>query len=164
MCTSCPLPLIEEVVVLHRELERAQASLRLEEHNNRNLPQLEPAADAAAFDRLTHARLDKFVDFLVQAGTSFPTSPTYKAALIPQLGQFVPEEQRVFFTRVTHREPMLLLSHDYHWLDLSRMRDEPQRQPDPAPRVAVEHLGHIGAEGFATAFEELTDARRTLRR
>ncbi len=58
----------EEVVLLHRELERAQASLRLEEHNNRKLPQLQPAADAAAFDKLSNARLDKFVDFLVRAG------------------------------------------------------------------------------------------------
>jgi hypothetical protein len=40
----------EEVVLLRRELERAQSSLRLEEHNNRNLPPLEPVADAAAFD------------------------------------------------------------------------------------------------------------------
>ena len=34
----------EEVVLLHRELERAQASLLLEEHNNRNLPPLLPVA------------------------------------------------------------------------------------------------------------------------
>ncbi len=56
----------EEVVLLRRELERAQAALRLEEHHNRNLPPLEPAADAAAFDKMTHDRLDKFVDFLIK--------------------------------------------------------------------------------------------------
>ncbi len=122
----------EEVVLLHRELERAQASLRLEEHNNRNLPPLEPAADAAAFDKLTHARLDKFVDFLVQQEI-IPDKPYIKSALEPQLGHFVPEDKRVFFTRVTHREPMLLLSHDYHWIDLARMRDEPN--PSPIRRV-----------------------------
>jgi hypothetical protein len=143
----------EEVVVLHRELERAQASLRLEEHNNRNLPQLEPAADAAAFDRLAHARLDKFVDFLVRQEI-IPDKPYIKAALEPQLGHFVPEENRVFFTRVTHREPMLLLSHDYHWLDLARMRDEPN--PSPIRRVAsLSNIWDNRAEGFATAFEEL---------
>ena len=31
----------QEVVLLRRELERAQAALKLEEHNNRNLPQLD---------------------------------------------------------------------------------------------------------------------------
>ncbi len=108
----------EEVVLLRRELERAQSTLRLEEHHNRNLPPLEPATDAAAF----HDRLDKFVDFLIKQEI-IPAKPYIKPALAEELGQFVPENQRVFFTRVTHREPMLLLSHDYHWIDLGRMRD-----------------------------------------
>lgn len=143
----------EQVVLLHRELERAQSSLRLEEHNNRNLPVLEPAADAAAFDKLTHARLDKFVDFLIKQEI-IPDKPYIKAALEPQLGHFVPEDQRIFFTRVTHREPMLLLSHDYHWIDLARMRDEPN--PSPIRRLApLSNIWDTRAEGFATAFEEI---------
>jgi uncharacterized protein (DUF885 family) len=143
----------EEVVLLRRELERAQAALKLEEHNNRNLPQLEPASSAAAFDQLKAARLEKFVKFLI-AQDIIPDKPYLKAALIPQLGQFVPEEQRVFFTRVTHREPMLLFSHDYHWFDLSRMRDEPH--PSPIRRQAsLSNIWDNRAEGFATAFEEI---------
>jgi uncharacterized protein (DUF885 family) len=143
----------QEVVLLRRELERAHSSLRLEEHNNRRLPPLEPAADAAAFDQLAHTRLDKFVEFLVKQGI-IPDKPYIKSALEPQLGHFVPEEQRAFFTRVTHREPMLLLSHDYHWLDLSRMRDEPNSSP--IRRVAsLSNIWDTRAEGFATAFEEL---------
>ncbi|MEO7208233.1 MAG: DUF885 family protein [Steroidobacteraceae bacterium] len=143
----------EEVVLLRRELERAQASLKLEEHNNRNLPQLEPAHDAAAFDQLKIARLDKFVKFLITQDI-IPDKPYLKAALIPQMGQFVPEEQRVFFTRVTHREPMLLFSHDYHWLDLSRMRDEPHASPIRR-RASLSNIWDNRAEGFATAFEEI---------
>jgi uncharacterized protein (DUF885 family) len=143
----------EEVALLRRELERAQASLKLEEHNNRNLPQLEPARDAAAFDQLKVARLDKFVKFLT-AQDIIPDKPYLKAALIPQLGQFVPEEQRVFFTRVTHREPMLLFSHDYHWFDLSRMRDEPHTSPIRR-NASLSNIWDNRAEGFATAFEEI---------
>jgi hypothetical protein len=143
----------EEVVLLRRELERAQSALRIEEHNNRNLPQLEPAADAAAFDKLTHERLDKFVDFLVKQEI-IPDKPYIKAALAEELGHYVPEDQRVFFSRVTHREPMLLLSHDYHWIDLARMRDEPN--PSPIRREALlSNIWDNRAEGFATAFEEL---------
>src|SRR3546814_15149144 len=56
----------DEVALLRRELERAHASLRLEEHNNRNLPPLLPAPDAASFDKLARERLDTFVDFLVK--------------------------------------------------------------------------------------------------
>jgi hypothetical protein len=143
----------EEVALLRRELERAHASLRLEEHNNRKLPPLEPAADAAAFDKMAHARLDTFVDFLVKQEI-IPDKPYIKAALEPQLGHFVPEDKRVFFSRVTHREPMLLLSHDYHWIDLARMRDEPN--PSPIRRMAsLSNIWDNRAEGFATAFEEL---------
>ncbi|HEX3395816.1 MAG TPA: DUF885 family protein [Steroidobacteraceae bacterium] len=143
----------EEVVLLRRELERAQAALKLEEHNNRKLPQLEPVHDAAAFDQLKLARLDKFLAFLVNQDI-IPDKPYLKAALIPQLGHFVPEEQRVFFTRVTHREPMLLLSHDYHWFDLSRMRDEPHASPIRR-RASLSNIWDNRAEGFATAFEEI---------
>jgi uncharacterized protein (DUF885 family) len=143
----------EEVVLLRRELERAQSSLRLEEHNNRNLPPLEPVADAAAFDKMAHDRLDKFADFLVKQEI-IPDKPYIRTALAEELGHFVPEEQRVFFTRVTHREPMVLLSHDYHWIDLARMRDEPN--PSPIRRqVLLSNIWDNRAEGFATAFEEL---------
>lgn len=143
----------EEVVLLRRELDRAQASLRLEEHNNRNLPQLEPAADAAAFDKMSEARLDKFVDFLVK-NEIIPDKPYIKPALEPELGHFLPEDKRIFFTRVTHREPMVLLAHDYHWIDLARMRDEPN--PSPMRRVALRsNIWDTRAEGFATAFEEI---------
>ena len=148
-----PLTWDEEVVLLRRELERAQAALKLEEHNNRKLPQLEPVADAAAFDRLKAARLDKFLDFLLKQEI-VTDKPYLRAALIPQLGHFVPEEQRVFFTRVTHREPMLLLSHDYHWFDLSRMRDEPHASPIRR-RASLSNIWDNRAEGFATAFEEI---------
>jgi uncharacterized protein (DUF885 family) len=143
----------EETVLLRRELERAQSALRLEEHHNRNLPPLEPAKDAAAFEKMTHDRLDKFVDFLVKQEI-IPDKPYIKSALAQELGQFTPADRRVFFTHITHREPMLLLSHDYHWIDLGRMRDEPN--PSPIRRqVLLSNIWDNRAEGFATAFEEL---------
>ena len=143
----------QEVALLHRELERAQASLRLEEHHNRKLPPLEAVKDAAAFDKMTHARLDTFVDFLVKQEI-IPDKPYLRGALEPELGHFVPEDKRVFFTRVTHREPMLLLSHDYHWIDLARMRDEPNASPIRRA-IPLSNIWDTRAEGFATAFEEL---------
>jgi uncharacterized protein (DUF885 family) len=143
----------EEVVLLRRELQRAHSVLRLEEHHNRNLPPLEPAADAAAFDKLAHERLNKFVDFLVKQEI-IPDKPYLNSVLAEEVGQFVPPDQRVFFTRITHREPMLLFSHDYHWIDLGRMRDEPN--PTPIRRqVLLSNIWDNRAEGFATAFEEL---------
>ena len=143
----------EEVVLLRRELERAQSSLRLEEHRNRNLPTLEPAADAAAYDKLTHERLEKFIDFLFKQEI-IPDKPYIRSALAEELGGFTPPEQRVFFTHITHREPMVLLSHDYHWIDLGRMRDEPNASPIRRA-IQLSNIWDNRAEGFATAFEEL---------
>jgi uncharacterized protein (DUF885 family) len=143
----------QEVALLRRELERAHASLRLEEHNNRKLAQLEPLPDAASFDKMANAHLDKFIDFLIKQEI-IPDKPYIRDALKNQLGHFVPEGHRVFFTQVTQREPMLLLSHDYHWIDLGRMRDEPN--PSPIRREAsLSNIWDNRAEGFATAFEEL---------
>jgi hypothetical protein len=143
----------EEVVLLRRELERAHSALRLEEHHNRNLPPLEPAPNAAAFDKMTRDRLDKFVDFLVKQEI-IPDKPYIKSALAEELGHFIPTDERVFFSQITHREPMLLLSHDYHWIDLGRMRDEPNPSPIRS-QVLLSNIWDNRAEGFATAFEEL---------
>ncbi|MPT48555.1 MAG: DUF885 family protein [Sphingobium sp.] len=143
----------DEVTLLRRELERAQASLLLEEHNNRNLPVLEPVKDAAAYDHMARQRLDKFVDFLV-GQEIIPDKPYLRQSIEPQLGGFVPEDKRLFFAHVTHRELMLLLSHDYHWIDLSRMRAEPHAsliRRDPS----LSNIWVSRSEGFATAFEEV---------
>ncbi|HEY9517516.1 MAG TPA: DUF885 family protein [Gemmatimonadaceae bacterium] len=143
----------EEVVLLRRELDRAHAALRLEEHNNRDLPPLEPIEDPAAYDTMASARLETFVDFLIDEQI-IPNKPYIKAALEPQLPRFVPRDRRAFFSHVTQREPMLLLSHDYHWIDLARMRDEPH--PSPIRRVtSLSNIWDTRAEGFATAFEEI---------
>lgn len=143
----------EEVVLLRRELERAQAALRVEEHNNRNLPPLDVPADAATYDKMAQERLNKFIDFLIKQQI-IPDKPYIRAALTEELAHYVPEERRVFFSRVTAREPMLLLSHDYHWIDLGRMKYEPNS--DPIRREALlSNIWDNRAEGFATAFEEI---------
>lgn len=143
----------EEVVLLRRELERAHAALRLVEHDNRNLPPLDPLPDAAAFDRMARNRMDRFTDFLVTQEI-IPDKPYLRAAMEPHLPRFSPGDRGSFFSRVIQREPMLLLSHDYHWIDLARMRDEPH--PDPIRRGALlSNIWDARAEGFATAFEEI---------
>jgi uncharacterized protein (DUF885 family) len=143
----------EEVVLLHRELERATAALRVEEHNNRNLPPLNLAPDAASFDKMAQAQLDKFINFLVKQ-EMIPDKPYIREALTGELAHYSPEERRTFFSRITARNTMPLLSHDYHWIDLGRMRDEPN--PDPIRRGALlSNIWDNRAEGFATAWEEI---------
>jgi hypothetical protein len=143
----------EEVLLLRRELERSHASLKLEEHNNRNLPPLEPFENAGSFDSMAQSRLQKFVDFLVN-NSIIPDKPYLTDALTPQLAHFVPKDHRMFFSHVTQREPMLLLSHCYHWIDLARMRDEPHSSPI-RNAISLSNIWDTRAEGFATAFEEI---------
>ena len=99
-------------------------------------------------------RVAKFLAFLVDQQI-IPDKPYLKEVVRKELlGDFAPAGQRAFFTEVIHREPMLLLSHDYHWIDLGRMRDEPNSSP--IRRVALSsNIWDTRAEGFATAFEEL---------
>ena len=142
-----------QVALLERELERTHAALLLEQHNNRNLPPLKVAGSAVEFDALATAHLEKFEEFLVK-NEIIPDKPYIKPALAPLKGEFIPEEQRMFFTRVTHREPMVLYSHDIHWVDLARMKYEPN--PSPIRRTALlSNIWDTRAEGFATAFEEI---------
>src|SRR3546814_3484047 len=86
----------DEVALLRRELERAHASLRLEEHNNRNLPPLLPAPDAASFDKLARERLDTFVDFLVKQEI-ITDQPYLSDALVPHISPFFPSYKTSFF-------------------------------------------------------------------
>ncbi|MBS0375700.1 MAG: DUF885 domain-containing protein [Proteobacteria bacterium] len=144
----------DEVVLLTRELERAQAALALEEHHNRDLPPLEPAPDAAAFRALCERRVDELVDFLVRRGAVLAPRPTLRATIAAQIQEYAPPGHRNFFQQVTAREPTLLYTHQYHWLDLVRMRDEPQ--PSPVRRgPPLYNIWDSRAEGFATAFEEI---------
>lgn len=143
----------EEVELLERELVRAQAALRLAEHDNRDLPPLDPIENRAAYDAMASAHLDSFVHFLVDEKI-IPDKPYIRPALQAKLPGFVPRERRAFFSQVTQREPMLLLSHDYHWIDLARMHDEPHSSP--IRRVpSLSNIWDTRAEGFATAFEEI---------
>ncbi len=144
----------QQVTLLRRELERAQASLALEQQHNRNLPPLEPAPDAVAFNTMAQQRITKYLTFLVEQQI-IPDKPYLNEVVRKELlGSYAPAGKRPFFTNMTLREPMLLLAHDIHWVELGRMRDEPN--PSPIRRVASEsNIFDTRSEGFATAFEEL---------
>lgn len=143
----------EEVALLKRELERAHAALRMEAHRNRDLPALQAAADPQAMEALASERLERFVAFMVAQGFVEDAGQA-RAALLPQKSRFVPEDRRMFFAHVTHREPMLLYSHAYHWIDLARMRDAPHPSPVRS-NALLSNIWVSRAEGFATGFEEL---------
>jgi len=149
-----PLTWHHERRILQRELHRAWSSLKLEEHRNRELPELQPVADAAAYDALAEASADRLMAFL-RREEILRVEPWMDDALREQLGQYIPPDRRNFFTIGSHLDPTPLYTHFYHWFDLARMREEPH--PSPLRRTPLLfNIFTSRAEGMATAFEELT--------
>jgi uncharacterized protein (DUF885 family) len=76
------------------------------------------------------------------------------AALRAHIGEYVPEETRNFFAIATHREPMTLYTHFYHWWDLAQMREDPHASPIRRGPLLY-NIWVSRAEGMATAMEEM---------
>jgi len=148
-----PMTWDDEVALLRRELGRAHAALKLEEHRNRSLPHLVAAATPEEFDRRANAAATKFLAFLKDAQVL--TMQDYlEPALRAHLGSYVPIERRNFFAIATHYEPVPLYSHFYHWFDHAWMRERPH--PSPIRRTAwYYNVWDSRSEGMATAFEEI---------
>ena len=143
----------QQVTILQRELDRSLASLRLEEARNRSAPPIPELRDPAAYRRLANARENRIYELLVGA-RFIPDRPYYRAALFGQLGDYTPPEQRNFFTHVTALDPLPLSSHQFHWIELARMKHEPHSSPIRAT-APLFNIYEDRSEGFATAMEEI---------
>ncbi len=143
----------QQTLLLQRELDRALASLRLEELHNRQLSPLTPTDDPAAYRAMAEARTAKFNEFLVATGL-VPDRPYFRAAIAAQTSRYIPPAERDFFGHGTALDPLPLLSHSTHWIELARLRYEPRtspiRQTAPLFNIFADR-----SEGFATAMEEL---------
>ncbi len=148
-----PMTWEEEVTLLERELARAHAALRLEEHRNRGLPQLPVVSGPEDYQRRANEAVTKYMAFL-RSRDILTIRDYMDPALRAHLGKYEPEATRDFFDMATHREPMTLYTHFYHWFDLARMREEPH--PSQIRRGALLYnIWDSRAEGMATAMEEM---------
>lgn len=144
----------ELVTLMHRELVRSHAALRLEEHRNRDLPMLSRINNAEAYDRLLNEAVDEYMAFLEEEEV-VSIRPYMDAALRARMGRFSPAEGlRGFFSEVNYRDPVVMRTHHYHWFDLARMAEEPH--DSPIRRVPLLYnIFDSRAEGWATGFEEM---------
>ena len=148
-----PLSWEEEVSWLKRELDRAHASLKLEEHRNRDLPPLVAIASPQEYDRRAGEAVTKYLEFL-SANKILPIHDYMDPALRARTGAFVPEGSRNFFRTAIHFEPMTLWTHFYHWWDLARMEQNPH--PSPIRRgPLLYNIFDSRSEGLATGVEEM---------
>ena len=148
-----PLTWEQEVTILKRELERAWASLKLEEHRNRHLPQLKSAATPEEYDALAVRSAEKFLKFLDEEDI-VTVADYFEPALRPHLGSFVPIEKRNFFYITSHFDPTPLYSHFYHWFELARMEYQPHKSPIRKGALLY-NIFDSRNEGTATAVEEM---------
>ncbi len=143
----------QEEALLRRELARAHSSLRLEEHRNRNLPELVAIADVAEYEQRAKAAVKKYIGFLGD-NEVLEIRDYMEPALMAQIGQFTPEENRNFFSTAIHFEPMTLWTHFYHWWDLARIEQDPHASPIRRGPLLY-NIFDGRAEGLSTAVEEM---------
>lgn len=148
-----PLTWEDEVMILKRELARAWTSLKLEEHRNRNLPQLVAADSPEAYDKMADKAAKSLINFLDQQEI-VTVKPYFDTALREHLGAYIPKEKRNFFTIGEHFDPRPLYSHFYHWFELARMENEPHKS-DIRREPLLYNIFDSRNEGTATAVEEM---------
>lgn len=148
-----PLTWEDEVMILKRELARAWSALKLEEHRNRNLPEIQPVDSKEAYDRLADESATSLIKFLDQQDV-VTVKDYFEPALREHLGGFVPQETRNFFWITAHHDPRPLYSHFYHWFELARMEVEPNSSPIRKGPLLY-NVFDSRNEGTATAVEEM---------
>ena len=148
-----PMTWEDEVRLLQRELDRAWSSLKLEEHNNRNIPELKPANTEDDFKILTEKGVRRFIDFIKEKEI-MPFKDNMEPALRERMGKYVPEDERNFFNIGLHIDPLPLYSHFVHWFDLAEMRDNPHESPIRRDALLY-NIFDTKNEGYATGVEEM---------
>jgi hypothetical protein len=143
----------DQMDILNRELERSVAFLKLEEHSNRDLPQLEPPKSREEYQQRHDEAVDHFMTFLRER--EIMTLPEYMNNTLKRTVGFIPPDGlRDFFTQVDYHDPLPLRCHGTHWFDLARMEYEPH--PSPIRRVPLLYnIWDSRAEGLATGAEEI---------
>lgn len=148
-----PLTWEDEVMILKRELSRSWSALKLEEHRNRNLPELEAAITPEAFKALTDRGVKSLISFLDEQDI-VTVADYFEPALREHEGSFFPQAKRNFFYIGMHYDPRPLYSHFYHWFELARMDNTPHASPIRREPLLY-NIFDSRNEGTATAVEEM---------
>ncbi|MDB4292173.1 hypothetical protein N9954_02110 [Maribacter sp.] len=148
-----PMTWEDEVLLLKRELARAWSALALEEHRNRNLPELSDASSPEEYDKRADEAAKSLLDFL-DKNDIVTVKDYFEPALRKHLGAFVPKEKRNFFWITAHYDQRPLYSHFYHWFELARMDNEPHKS-EIRRGALLYNIFDSRNEGTATAVEEM---------
>lgn len=147
-----PLSWDEEVTITKRELARAHTALRLEENRNRRLPPQQPAATAEAYDALQDRAIRRYLAWVADQQI-VTMEPWMERAIRERTPSFTPPASRNFFAEITHRDPIPLWTHLYHWWDNMRIRVAPHANPIRRGPLLY-NVWMSRSEGMATSMEE----------
>ena len=148
-----PMDWQQEVDLLQRELDRSWSSLKLEEHRNRKLPEMQGPVDADAWAKRQDRDATSFMKFLGD-NEVLPMKPYLEPALREHFLPFVPEDERNFFLITAHLDPRPLFSHFFHWFELAQMDTEPHASPIRRSPLLY-NIFDTRNEGTATGVEEM---------
>jgi uncharacterized protein (DUF885 family) len=149
----------DQVTLMRRELDRSRAALALEEQRNRTLPGHALVADSAEWGRRFDAAVSEYMAFLRDREV-LTVRDYMEPALRARRGRFSPGP-REFFTEVNYRDPIVMRTHDFHWIDLAQAVSEPHASPIRRGPLLY-NIFITRTEGFATAMEELMMQRGFL--
>jgi len=142
----------EVVALMERELARSRALLAMEELKNARLPQPAPVASAEEYDRRMNAAVTEYMTFL-RDREILTITDDLDAAMRARIGSYS-AGPREFFGEVDYRDPEVMRTHGYHWIDKADMAHRPN--PDPIRREALLYnIFNTRTEGHATGWEEL---------
>ena len=148
-----PLTWEDELRLMQRELARSVAHMKLEEHQNRALPTLDPPLDAAGWARRNEAATVEFLRFLEES-EALEVEDFFEPALRERLQPYSTPEDSHFFAQVNLRDPRVLHCHFIHWIEKAYLRHHPH--PSPIRQAtSLYNIWDSRSEGLATGMEEM---------
>ncbi|HSP94268.1 MAG TPA: DUF885 family protein, partial [Thermoanaerobaculia bacterium] len=142
----------EEVALMERELARSHALLAMDEQRNSKLPQPVPVASAEEYSRRFNAAVTEYMAYL-RDHEILTIREWMDGALRARIGSFSPGPSE-FFGEVDYRDPEVMRTHGYHWLDKGFLEHEPPSSPIRRGALLY-NIFNTRTEGHATGWEEL---------
>ena len=148
-----PLTWEDELRLMHRELARSVAQMKMEEHQNRDLPPLDPPADAEEWAQRNETATVDFMRFLDESEV-LEVEAFMEPAIRERLQPYSTPVESHFFAQVNLRDPRVLHCHFIHWIEKAFLRAHPHSSP--IRRVSsLYNIWDSRSEGLATGMEEM---------
>jgi hypothetical protein len=143
------------VSMMERELYRTLATLKLEQHRNRNLPALAFPKSVEELQKRNDEGIETLMKFQSELFTMKPYMNLDRLRGGGRRQQLAKPEELDVFSNVEYRDSIPMKTHAVHWIEKQRLDHEPHASPIRSARLLY-NIWDGRSEGFATAWEEVT--------